>query len=179
MTDLIKQAEIFARERHKGQTRKGAAAEDYMVHVADVALRVQALGGSRDAICAAWLHDTVEDCPPTSIEDIAAIFGVEIAGIVAELTDDKSLPKAERKRLQQVNAPKKSVAASLIKIADKTSNVTALRLSPPANWPVGRKLDYIGWAEDVVGALGHQPQAALNAFKVACAASRTSVLASG
>ena len=176
MTDLIKQAEAFARERHKGQIRKGAAAEEYMVHVADVASRVQALGGNQAAICAAWLHDTVEDCPPTSVAELAGLFGAQIAGFVAELTDDKALPKAERKRLQRVNAPAKSATASLVKIADKTSNVTALRLSPPAHWPVERKLAYIDWAEDVVGALGHQPAAASTAFKAACVASRASVL---
>ena len=68
---------------------------------------------------AAWLHDTVEDRPPTSFAEIENEFNVDIANIVRELTDDKSLPKAERKRLQIVNAIKKAEEGRLIKLADK------------------------------------------------------------
>ena len=108
MTDLIKSAEIFARSRHAGQFRKGDAQEPYIVHVEEVAELVTAWGGSESAIVAAWLHDTVEDCPPTSVAELEALFGKEIAGIVAELTDDKSLPKAEQKKQQIMNAPKRA-----------------------------------------------------------------------
>ena len=111
MTDLIKSAEIFARSRHAGQFRKGDAQEPYIVHVEEVAELVTAWGGSESAIAAAWLHDTVEDCPPTSFAEIEQEFGSEVAGIVREMTDDKSLPKAERKKMQILNAAKKSEAA--------------------------------------------------------------------
>lgn len=100
------------------------------------------------------------------------MFGADVAGIVAELTDDKSLPKPERKRLQVVNASHKSPEACLIKIADKTSNIRALRVSPPADWPVQRKREYLDWAEQVVSALAHQPKAALANFRSELAASR-------
>jgi (p)ppGpp synthase/HD superfamily hydrolase len=75
MTDLIKRAESFARSRHLGQFRKGDAQEPYIIHVEEVAQLVNAWGGSENAIAAAWLHDTVEDCPPTSFDEIAQEFG--------------------------------------------------------------------------------------------------------
>ena len=112
MTDLISRAERFARARHEGQFRKGKAQEPYTIHLEEVAALVERWSGSESAITAAWLHDTVEDCPPTSVADLEALFGKEVASIVAELTDDKSLPKAARKKQQIVNAPKKSNEAS-------------------------------------------------------------------
>ena len=125
---------------------------------------VAAWGGSESAIVAAWLHDTVEDCPPTSFAEIKQEFGSEVASIVREMTDDKSLPKAERKKLQIVYAAKKSEAACLIKLADKSSNVAAIGSSPPADWSVERKLEYVAWARTVVGPLPHKPEIALQAF---------------
>jgi (p)ppGpp synthase/HD superfamily hydrolase len=107
MTGLISRAERFARVRHEGQFRKGKAQEPYTINLEEVAALVERWSGSERAIAAAWLHDTVEDCPPTSVAELEALFGKEIAGIVAELTDDKSLPKAERKKQQILNAPKK------------------------------------------------------------------------
>ena len=104
MIDLINRAERFARVRHEGQFRKGKAQEPYTIHLEEVAALVERWSGSERAIAAAWLHDTVEDCPPTSVAELEALFGKEIAGIVAELTDDKSLPKAERKKQQILNA---------------------------------------------------------------------------
>ena len=57
---------------------------------------VTAWGGSESATAAALLHDTVEDCPPTNFAEIEQDFGSEVVSIVREMTDDKSLPKAER-----------------------------------------------------------------------------------
>ena len=54
------------------------------------------------------------------------VFGSVVAGIVAEVTDDKDLPAAERKRLQVVKAPKKSKEAKLVKLADKLYNLRDL-----------------------------------------------------
>lgn len=175
MSDLILRAETLARDRHDGQTRKGAAREPYIFHVEEVARLTAAWGGGEAEIAAAWLHDTVEDCPPTSHEEIEALFGAEIAAIVAELTDDKSLPKPERKRLQIASAPRKSPAACLVKLADKTSNVTALGLAPPVEWSAGRRLAYLDWAEAVVSALPHGPEEARVAFAGAVAAARAAL----
>ena len=168
MTDLIERAELFARVCHSGQCRKGAAKEPYTIHLEEVSSFVKAWGGSDEAIAAAWLHDTVEDCPPTNHTDLVAEFGDRVADIVAELTDDKSLPKPERKELQIENAAKKTPEAAVVKLADKTSNVGAIAESPPESWSLARRLQYIAWAEKVVSALPHLPQKGLNEFKRRC-----------
>ena len=168
MLDLIERAERFARVCHSGQCRKGAAKEPYIIHLEEVSSLVEVWGGSEEAIAAAWLHDTIEDCPPTSHEDLVAEFGDRVADFVAELTDDKSLPKPKRKELQIENAAKKTPEAALVKLADKTSNVGAIANSPPEGWSLARRLQYIAWAETVVSALPHLPQKGLNEFKRRC-----------
>jgi len=102
MNGLLKRAESVARIRHMRQFRKGKAQEPYIIHLEEVSELVSSWNGTENAIAAAWLHDTVEDCPPTSFAEIENEFDVDIANIVRELTDDKSLPKAERKGLQIV-----------------------------------------------------------------------------
>ena len=168
MSDLLERAERFARVCHACQCRKGAAKEPYTIHLEEVSSLVEAWGGSEEAIAAAWLHDTIEDCPPTSYEDLVAEFGDQVAGFVAELTDDKSLPKPKRKELQIENAAKKAPEAALVKLADKTSNVGAIAKSPPEGWSLARRLQYIAWAEKVVSALPHLPEKGLNEFKRRC-----------
>ena len=74
MNDLISRAERFARVCHEGQFRKGKAKEPYVNHLEEVAKLTERLGGGENAIAAAWLHDTVEDCPPTSFADLASLF---------------------------------------------------------------------------------------------------------
>ena len=161
---LTANAEAFARRCHAEQFRKGAAREPYTVHLEEVAVLVSSWGGGEVEISAVWLHDTVEDCPLTSFEDLEAEFGIHIAEIVRELIDDRSLPKEERKRLQVANASKKSASAALVKLADKTSNVGALNHSPPADWSHERRLGYVKWAETVVRALPSVPRHALAEF---------------
>ena len=168
MVDLIDRAERFAREKHEGQFRKGIAKEPYVVHLEEVAAYVSSWGGTQDAIAGAWLHDTIEDCPPTTFEEIASHFGKKIASIVVELTDDKSLPKQKRKDLQIANASKKSPEASIIKLADKTSNVGSLAISPPDTWTLDRRLGYITWAQSVVGKLPNLPNKGLQVFENKC-----------
>jgi (p)ppGpp synthase/HD superfamily hydrolase len=131
MTDLLERAERFARVCHAGQCRKGTAKEPYTIHLEEVSTLVDAWGGSDEAIAAAWLHDTVEDCPPTRHEDLVAEFGDHVADMVAELTDDVSLPTPTRKERQIETAPRKSEEAALVKLADKTSKVAAIAKSPP------------------------------------------------
>jgi (p)ppGpp synthase/HD superfamily hydrolase len=148
---LIATAADFAARAHVTQRRKGAAQEPYVNHLAEVALLLtEATGGSDpELVAAGWLHDTLEDTE-TEREELEARFGGAIASIVAEVTDDKSLPKAERKRLQIETAPEKSRQARMLKIADKTSNLRAMALSPPMGWDLERRNDYIDWAEAVV-----------------------------
>lgn len=164
MTDMIAEARAFAAWAHARHTRKGAAREPYLIHLEEVAAFVTRHGGDTASITAAWLHDTVEDCngPPDAPLDVrlgmlADWFGADIAALVTELTDDKALPKAERKCLQRTNAPRKSPRAALVKLGDKTSNVRAIGISPPVHWDTARARAYLDWAEAVCAALppGH------------------------
>ena len=96
---------------------------------------------------------------------------MDIANIVRELTDDKSLPKAERKRLQIVNAIKKSEEGCLIKLADKCSNIAAISHSSSIHWNAARKRDYVAWACSVLDRrLPHKPEVAVQAFESRCKA---------
>jgi (p)ppGpp synthase/HD superfamily hydrolase len=141
----------FAARKHSKQRRKGEAGEPYVNHLAEVARLVAEATGGEDtvAVLAALLHDAIEDTPTTR-EELEREFGGEVATIVAEVTDDKTLPKAERKRLQVESAPHKSRRAKLIKIADKTSNLRSIAASPPLGWDLKRQRDYFDWAARVV-----------------------------
>ena len=150
LTKIMKAADAAARW-HTHQRRKGVAGEPYVNHLLEVAsLVTQATEGREpDVVIAALLHDAVEDQNVT-IDHITSEFGQKVAGIVKEVTDDKSLPKAERKRLQVESARHKSREAKLIKLADKTSNLRTIANSPAPDWSVERRLEYVRWARDVV-----------------------------
>ena len=122
-----------------------------MNHLAEVAELVARATDGRDVdlVAAAVLHDTVEDTD-TTFEEIAARFGSRVASLVAEVTDDKSLPWQERKRLQIEHAAHASLGAKVIKLADKTSNLRAMADSPPRNWSDARRADYLAWSRQVV-----------------------------
>ena len=153
MSDTIRlfNAAQFAARRHRAQKRKGSAGEPYINHPIAVAHLIASVGRVTDSLtlAAALLHDTVEDTDAT-IEDIEREFGAEVRAIVAELTDDKSLPSAERKRLQIVNAPNASRRAKIIKLADKSVNVADITTDPPPHWPIERRRAYVEWAILVV-----------------------------
>jgi (p)ppGpp synthase/HD superfamily hydrolase len=152
-TAVLRAADMAARW-HVHQRRKGIAQEPYINHLLETAsLVAEATNGSDPSlVIAALLHDAVED-QEVPIEVIAREFGKQVADLVSEGTDDKTLPKEERKRRQIENAPKKSSGAKLIKLADKTSNLRAIASSPAANWSVERRLEYIEWAKSVVAGL--------------------------
>ena len=149
---LLSRAADFAARRHLSQRRKGDAAEPYINHLTEVAaLLAEATDGADPVlVMGGLLHDTLEDTA-TTYEDLVESFGPEVAALVAEVTDDKSLPKEERKRLQIEKTPGKSRRAKLLKLADKTSNLRALVSSPPRGWTEERLRDYVVWAEAVVG----------------------------
>lgn len=148
---LLMKAAHFAAIKHTDQRRKGDRQEPYYNHLSDVGLILaEHTGGSDPALIAtSLLHDTIEDTE-TTYEELVAEFGADIADLVREVTDDKNLEKAERKRLQIENAPKKSDRAKMIKIADKTSNLKSILHSPPAHWTEDRKREYFDWAAQVV-----------------------------
>jgi len=144
----------FAAKKHARQKRKGADAEPYVNHLIEVARLVAMALAEPDThlVMAALLHDTIEDTDTTKSE-LVEHFGADVADLVVEMTDDKSLPKDERKRLQIENAPKKSVRAQTIKLADKISNLRAIRSSPPVGWTDQRKAEYFDLAKQVVEGL--------------------------
>ncbi len=143
-------AATFAAERHRDQRRKGKDASPYINHPLALA-SLLAERGERDPtlLMAALLHDTVEDTA-TTFEDIERSFGMEVADIVREVTDDKTKPKAERKRLQIEHAARLSRRAMLVKLADKICNLRDVVVSPPADWSLHRKREYFDWAKAVV-----------------------------
>jgi guanosine-3',5'-bis(diphosphate) 3'-pyrophosphohydrolase len=151
---LVSRAWNFAAERHANQRRKGEAQEPYVNHLAEVAELVATATDGQDAnlVAAAVLHDTVEDTATLPAE-LAAVFNADIAKLVAEVTDDKKLSKAERKRLQVEHAAAKSARAKILKLADKTSNLRSLVNSPPTDWSLQRKRNYLDWALEVAKGL--------------------------
>lgn len=148
---LILEATHFAAEKHKSQRRRNAAGSPYINHPIAVAEILWQLGQVREipVLVAAILHDTIEDTETTP-QEIEELFGQEVLSLVQEVTDDKSKPKMERKRLQIENAPHKSRGAKLIKLGDKISNIHDITASPPASWSLQRKLDYLDWTEKVI-----------------------------
>jgi guanosine-3',5'-bis(diphosphate) 3'-pyrophosphohydrolase len=141
----------FSAQKHRDQRRKGATQAPYINHPLEVAHLLSEVGKIDDVeiLMAAILHDTIEDTKTTA-EEIESLFGKNVLGYVLEVTDDKSLEKFERKRLQVENAPHKSPQAKAIKLADKICNVRDIVLAPPANWTVERQREYLLWTEKVV-----------------------------
>jgi guanosine-3',5'-bis(diphosphate) 3'-pyrophosphohydrolase len=155
-TDLQKltQAINFAAKKHRRQKRKGADGEPYINHPLEVMNLLTSVGKVEDfnVLIAAVLHDTIEDTETTA-EEIRELFGAKVSKMVLELTDDKSLPKAERKQLQIEHAPHASVGAKQIKLADKISNIQDILENPPDGWSIERRADYVDWGEKVVAGL--------------------------
>jgi len=160
-TALILKALEFAAYRHRGQFRKGNDNIPYINHPIQVAGLLANYAGQTDVVLlsAAILHDVIEDTVysveerDALIRQISEIFGNEILSLTLEVTDDKTLDKTERKRLQVVNASHKSDRAKMLKIADKIMNLRDLTSNPPSDWSVERILAYFDWAEKVVEGL--------------------------
>lgn len=150
---LLLQAIGFAARKHKDQRRKDEEASPYINHPVSVALLIAEIGGVTDPeiLAAAILHDTIEDTKTTP-EELDAKFGQRVRQIVEEVTDNKSLPKEVRKQLQIDHAQDLSADAVLIKLGDKTVNVLDVTHSPPKDWSMERKREYLDWAESVVKA---------------------------
>jgi guanosine-3',5'-bis(diphosphate) 3'-pyrophosphohydrolase len=151
---LLIAAIAFAADKHRNQRRKDAEASPYINHPIALANLLANEAGIDDqrVLLAAILHDTIEDTETTE-QELIRHFGKDVADIVLELTDDKSLPKSERKRLQIVHAAHISRRAKLVKLADKICNLRDVAASPPANWPVARQQEYFDWARSVVDGL--------------------------
>lgn len=151
---LFIKAVAFAAEKHRNQRRRDANASPYINH--PIALtNVLANEGEIEntaVLCAAVLHDTIEDTE-TTVEELESQFGRHVTSIVLEVTDDKSLEKHVRKQLQIEHAVHITEEAKLVKLADKICNLRDIIASPPAGWSVERKLEYFHWAALVVDGL--------------------------
>lgn len=156
---MLLQALEFAAECHRGQRRKDAAGSPYINHPIAVASLLASRGGVTDRIvlAAAVLHDVVEDAG-VAPQELEARFGTEVRGVVEEVSDDKSLEKSERKRLQIEHAPLLTSRAKLVKLADKIANVRDVIERPPVTWPRRRRQEYLAWSAAVVaGCRGVNP----------------------
>jgi len=141
----------FAAEKHSAQRRKDSDASPYINHPIAVVTVLADEGnvGDEALLIAAVLHDTVEDTE-TTFEILEELFGIDITNIVREVTDDKSLPKATRKELQVEHAQYASPRAKQLKIADKICNIRDILNSPPADWSLERRREYLEWTQKVV-----------------------------
>ena len=155
---LLLKALAFAAHKHRDQRRKDAEASPYINH--PIALAEVLAGEGRvadvEVLAAALLHDTIEDTA-TTFEELEGQFGARIAAMVAEVTDDQKLPKAERKRLQIVHAAGLSAGAKLVKLADKICNLRDVAERPPAKWDLDRRREYFEWAKRVIDGLRGVP----------------------
>lgn len=154
LAPLILKAAAFAAEKHRHQRRKDLGSSPYINHPIALAsiLANEVDVADPDVLCAALLHDTIEDTQTTATE-LRAAFGERIAGIVLEVTDDKALDKDTRKRLQIEHARHLSPEAKLVKLADKICNLKDILSAPPMNWQRERKQAYFDWAAKVVAGL--------------------------
>ncbi len=141
----------FAADKHRRQRRKDADASPYINHPIAVAavLAIEGDVTDRATLVAATLHDTVEDTE-TTFQELSGQFGEDVSNLVREVTDDKSLDKALRKQLQIEHAAKSSDKAKQIKLADKICNIRDIMSSPPADWTLQRRTEYLDWSCKVV-----------------------------
>ena len=149
---LILKAAHFAAQKHRDQRRKDEDASPYINHPISVAKIISEIGNVEDpeVLAAALLHDTLEDTE-TTVEELIDNFGQRVCSLVQEVTDDKTLPRLQRKQRQIDYAKEISEGAALIKLGDKISNVMDITNTPPTDWDSNRRLDYFNWAEKVIG----------------------------
>uniref|UniRef100_UPI00398F2C8B guanosine-3',5'-bis(diphosphate) 3'-pyrophosphohydrolase MESH1 n=1 Tax=Pristiophorus japonicus TaxID=55135 RepID=UPI00398F2C8B len=156
----ILEAADFAAKKHKNQRRKDPDGTPYINHPLGVSRILSHEAAITDVVVlqAALLHDTVEDTD-TTLAEIEEKFGEKVRSVVAEVTDDKSLLKAERKQKQIEHAPHCSYEAKLVKLADKLYNLRDLQRCTPTGWTEKRVEEYFIWASQVVAGLRGTNQA--------------------
>lgn len=146
---LLFKAWLFATERHAKQTRKNAAKSPYITHPVEVTqILIDAGVTDEETLAAALLHDTIEDTGVTHTQ-LTDLFGRRVADFVQECTDNKSLSKVDRKKLQIEHAAVISDNAKVIKLADKISNLKGMLGDPPVNWTPDVRHGYIVWCRAV------------------------------
>ncbi len=133
--EKIEQSFEYARELHEGQFRNSG--EPYIVHPIAVAEIVAGLGLDTDSICAAFLHDTIEDCPDkTSFAEIKRRFGESVAMLVDGLTkmNDINIVDKEEAHMENIRkmllAMSKDIRVIFIKLCDRLHNMRTLDAKP-------------------------------------------------
>ncbi|MEO1093533.1 MAG: HD domain-containing protein [Cyanobacteria bacterium J06638_28] len=151
---VVLKALQFAAHKHRHQRRKDSDSTPYINHPISLLHLLHNEAAITDAVvlAGALLHDTVEDTD-TLLTEIEHVFGDDVAAVVAQVTDDKSLPKEVRKQLQIDHAASLCDRAKLVKLADKTCNLRDLAQSPPVGWSVERLNHYREWCRQVVDPL--------------------------
>ena len=150
LISLLFKALAFSAKKHSKQTRKDIDKSPYINHpIALANILAQRWVIDENVLCAAILHDTIEDTKTTA-DELRKHFGEKITSIVLEVSDDKSLEKEVRKQLQIDHAASLSREAKLVKLADKIANITDIINTPPVNWSKERKQEYFAWAKAVV-----------------------------
>jgi GTP diphosphokinase / guanosine-3',5'-bis(diphosphate) 3'-diphosphatase len=165
---LVLRAAVFAAERHKNQRLKAAARDPYINHLLEVAaLLADATDGQDpELVIAGLLRDAVDD--QTGTAEITRQFGESVAGLVAEVAEEKDAAGGERRPIDLATIGTKSPRAQMIKIAELTSRVRALRQSPPPDWPAERRHEYMQWAKQVVASCRGASERLAIAFDEAC-----------
>jgi len=148
--NLVLKATQFAALKHCDQRRKDGKTP-YIIHPISVAMILSEIGSIEDPeiLSAALLHDTLEDTD-TSAHELDKNFGSRVRIIVEELTDNDMLTFSQCKQMQIENAPYLSKNATLVRIADKISNVSDVIENPPQEWNQKRCNKYVDWAEAVM-----------------------------
>ena len=150
LLSLLFKALSFSAEKHTKQRRKDIDKTPYINHPISLAnILAQRWVIDENVLCAAILHDTIEDTE-TTVGELQDHFGEKITSIVLEVTDDKSLEKSVRKQKQVEHAATISHEAKLVKLADKIANITDIINTPPVDWSSDRKKEYFDWAKAVV-----------------------------
>jgi len=149
--NILLKAAHFAALKHRDQRRKDVDTSPYINHPISVAKIIADVGEVNDPeiLAAALLHDTLEDTD-TSPDELEGQFGERVRKLVEEVTDDKKLPKQVRKTRQIEHAADISEGAVLIKLGDKISNVFDVTETPPSDWSLDRRKEYLDWAEAVI-----------------------------
>lgn len=152
-------AASYSAEKHARQERSSNPTRPYFTHTFAVAATVARYGFGVRAQIAAMLHDVVEDQFPATeagiakgLEEIADLFGAQVAQIVSWLTlpVDCRGNKAKKAEYQKRTMWEMNIEGCAVKVADKMSNVGDMIGNPPARWTVEQKLAYCEEAKAVV-----------------------------
>ena len=130
-TGIVDKAIAFAVRKHSGTPRKGTEIP-YIVHPMEAAAIVAGITDDQELIAAALLHDTLEDTG-TKFEELVSEFGLRVANLVAEESEDKQEGKApeetwkDRKQATLDHLEKAGYETKILALADKLSNIRAIQ----------------------------------------------------